>query len=283
MSSDGKGGLIIIGGHESWETESPILTAVAEAAGPEDGALVLVTVATHQPEKVAADYIDVFKSFGMGQTAVLDIRDRKQAYQPDQLAVLDRARAVFFAGGDQLRLSSQLGGTPILARIHEIFEQGGTIVGTSAGAAAMPEIMMIYGRSEQSLSLNDLYMAPGLGLISRVVIDSHFAERGRIGRLLLAVAQNPYNMGLGIDEDTAVVVENKYDLRVIGSGGVYIVDGQKITYSSLSERHPAGIVAVFGASLHLLGEGDCFNLRSRIPTVSPQEEAEALEAAGHAH
>ncbi len=281
MSSDGKGRLIVIGGHESWEEEAPILSAVAQAAGTEGGALVLVTVATYQPEKVAADYREVFGKFGIGQVNILDIRDRTQAFRPDHLALLERARVVFFSGGDQLRISSQLGGTPILVRIHEIFEEGGTIVGTSAGAAAMPETMMIYGRSEQSLSLNDLYMAPGLGFISRVVIDSHFAERGRVGRLLLAVAQNPYNMGLGIDEDTAVVVENKFDLRVVGSGGVYIVDGQKISYSSMSERHPSGVVAIFGAALHLLGDGDRFNLQSRIPTVSPQEREVAEESSVH--
>jgi cyanophycinase len=112
-------------------------------------------------------------------------------------------------------------------------------------------------------------MAPGLGLLKGVVIDSHFAERGRLGRLLGAVAQNPQNLGLGIDENTAIVVENDQRFRVIGGGAVYVIDGLRIGYSSLSEDDPGRSMSIFGLKLHVLAHGDAFDLRSRKP-VSPR-------------
>ncbi len=108
-------------------------------------------------------------------------------------------------------------------------------------------------------------MAPGLGFLPGVVIDSHFAERGRIGRLLGAVVQNPRNLGVGIDENTAIVVEGQQRFRTIGSGAVYVIDGTRISYSGLSERHPEGVVSIHDATLHILGEGDVFDLRERRP------------------
>jgi len=138
----------------------------------------------------------------------------------------------------------------------------------------MSEAMLISGPSDQSQEISALGMAPGLGLTHEIVIDSHFAERGRIGRLLGAVAQNPKNLGIGIDEDTAIIVEREERFRVRGSGAVYVVDGTEVDYSSLSEKNPEGILSVFGVRLHVLGDGDTYDLRNRQPII-PDEVQQA--------
>lgn len=122
---------------------------------------------------------------------------------------------MFFSGGDQLRISSQIGDTPVEERVREIHERGGLVAGTSAGASVMSETMLVKGTSGESHKIGDLHMAPGLGLVRDVIIDQHFAERGRFGRLFGAVAHNPRELGLGIDEDTAIVVEGER-FEVIG-------------------------------------------------------------------
>src|SRR5205823_1884326 len=134
----------------------------------------------------------------------------------------ERSPVVFFTGGDQVRITSQLADSPVFECISRLYRNGGTIVGTSAGAAAMPEIMLIGRRVDESNRVSTLGMAPGLGLIEGVIIDSHFAKRGRYGRLLGAVTENPHNLGIGIDEDTAIVVEAGTHFTVLGSGGVYV-------------------------------------------------------------
>ena len=135
--------------------------------------------------------------------------------------------------------------------------------------------MLISGVSDKTLEISAIGMAPGLRLLPDVVIDTHFAERGRIGRLVGAVAQNPANLGIGIDEDTAIIVNGEEDFLVIGSGGVYVVDGREISYSSLSEAKPIGAPSIFGVKLHILGEGDIFDLVAREPVFSGEElEAE---------
>jgi cyanophycinase len=178
---------------------------------------------------------------------------------------------LFFTGGDQLRITSQMGGSPLLERIFALHDEGAAIVGTSAGAAAMSETMLIGGPTNRSC-LSTLAMAPGLGLLKGVIVDSHFTERGRFARLMGAVAQNPHNLGIGIDEDTAVLVsENDEELTVLGSGAVYVIDGRGIRFTSLSERHPERILTVHDARVHVLGRGDRYNLKERRPIVPPPE------------
>lgn len=265
MSSRPKGSLIIIGGHEDKEDDCAILTEVARRARGKGGRLVIVTVATQLPEEVAAEYQEVFTRLGVKAVDALDIRTRAEAYDKAQVQKLADASVLFFTGGDQLRITSQIGDSQVFRCMHEIYQRGGTIVGTSAGAAAMPQTMLIGGASDESFRISALEMAPGLGLLPDAVIDSHFAERGRMGRLLGAVAQNPRNLGLGIDEDTAIVVDDNRSFTVLGSGAVYAVDGSGISYSSLSEENPAGIVSIDNVRLHVLGAGDHFDLQERHP------------------
>jgi cyanophycinase len=273
MKRSPAGSLIIIGGGEAKEDEPEILAEVAGRVG-RDGRLVVVTAATRKPEEVAATYREVFGACGVAKLGVLDIRTREQAADPAAVEALDDAAVIFFTGGDQLRITSQLGGTPVFQKMQALYERGGTIAGTSAGAAAMPSTMLISGTSDSSQSMGGLGMAPGLGFLDHVVIDSHFAERGRIGRLLGAVAQNPQNLGLGIDEDTAILVEGDGCFRVLGSGAVYVVDGTTMHYSSLSEERQEGVVTIHGVTLHVLGAGDCFDLRARRPLLDAPASGE---------
>ena len=269
MRTKPKGTLIVIGGHEDKDTrgEREILSEVAGRAKGQKGHLVIVTVATQYPKEVAAEYTAVFSELGVKIVDVFDIRSRDEAYAEDAVDKVRHASVVFFTGGDQLRITSQVGDSPVYRCLQELHEKGATIAGTSAGAAAMSETMLIGGAGDESNRVSTLGMAPGLGLMHDVVFDSHFAERGRFGRLLGAVAQNPRNLGIGLDEDTAIVIERDEAFRVLGSGAVYVFDGTQIPYSSLSEANPEGVLSVFGAKLHVLGRGDRFDLIARQPVI----------------
>jgi cyanophycinase len=261
------GPLIIIGGHEDKEGEKVILRAVAECL--EGGRLVLATIASHAPEGYFDTYQKAFASLGVTDLVELYVEDRAETHDDDKLALLDGAAGVFFSGGDQLRISSQIGDTPIEARIREIWSHGGVLAGTSAGASVMSDTMMVRGASAETHRIGDLRMAPGLGLVRDVIIDQHFAERGRIGRLLGAVAQSPRVLGVGIDEDTAIVVQGDA-FRVIGSGAVYVVDAEGVTASNIAEARTDNTLSMFDVRLHVLASGDGLDLVTRRPLGQPQ-------------
>ena len=261
-----EGPLIIIGGHEDKEGDKVILRAVAERLN--GGKLVLATIASRAPEGYLDSYRKAFAPLGVENLVELYVEDRATTHDPETLALLEGAAGVFFSGGDQLRISSQIGDTPIENRIREIWRNGGVLAGTSAGASVMSDTMMVRGSSAETHRIGDLQMAPGLGLVRDVIIDQHFAERGRIGRLLGAVAQSPRVLGLGIDEDTAIVLEGE-DFNVIGSGGVYVVDAEGVTASNIAEDKSEGALSMLDVGLHVLAEGDGFNLRTRRPHGQP--------------
>ena len=269
------GVLVIIGGHEAKEGRREVLREVARHL--RGGKLVLATVASHQPEGYFEGYQKGFEGLDVGELVELYVEERPEASSPEKLALFDGAAGVFFTGGDQLRITSQIGDTPVEARVREIFAAGGVIAGTSAGASVMCDTMLVKGTSEESYRVGDLRMAPGLGLISGVVIDQHFAERGRMGRLLGAVAHNPRALGIGIDEDTAIVVEGEHGrdqrLTVIGSGAVYVADASGVTHSNIAEARRAETLSLFGVHLHVLSAGDTFDLVTRRP-AAPSEDAE---------
>jgi cyanophycinase len=256
------GALVIIGGHEDKRNGCRILKEVAARA--HKSTLVVATVATEHPDEVWAEYRSVFKSLGVRSLSHLHVETRDDAFSEDKLKVLKGAGAVFFTGGDQLRITSRIGGAPICERIREIFDRGGVIAGTSAGASAMSETMLVSGPSDQSHRVDAVQMAPGLGLINGVIVDQHFAERGRLGRLVGAVAQNPRLLGVGIDEDTAVIAEADRFI-VIGRGAVYVIDGTRESYTNVSEEKPDSVMSVFDLRLHILSDGDRFELETRRP------------------
>ncbi|MFL5578369.1 MAG: cyanophycinase [Gemmatimonadaceae bacterium] len=273
QSARAKGVLLIIGGHEDRTGDKLILRHLAERVG--SGKLVVMTAASQVPDEVYGEYEPLFRGLGVKHVARLDVESRQEAKSERKLRALDEATAVFFTGGDQLKLTSQLGDTPIYERVREIYLRGGTIAGTSAGASVVCETMLVSGNGTESPKVrSSLRMAPGFGLIQGVIIDQHFAERGRIGRLLAAVAQNPRILGIGIDEDTAIVCEPDGRFRVLGSGAVCVADGADVTYSNLAEEDPDRVLSVFGVRLFQLSMGDEFDLATRTATSRPADEVE---------
>ncbi|UQN09715.1 cyanophycinase [Deinococcus sp. QL22] len=264
------GTLIIIGGHEDKDGKRLILHEVAKHL--RGGKLVLATVASHEPEGYFETYQKAFGALGVTEMTELYVQERAETLLPEKQALFDGAAGVFFSGGDQLRITSQIGDTPLEARVHEIFAAGGVIAGTSAGASVMSETMLVRGSSSESHRIGDLHMAPGLGLIRDVMIDQHFGERGRIGRLLGAVAHNPRMLGIGIDENTAIVV-HAGSFRVIGAGAVYVLDGAGVTYSNIADGGQNSALSLTDVRLHVLAHGDSFNLGTRRPNHAPDVES----------
>ena len=265
------GALIVIGGHEDKEGEKLILREVARRAGR--GKVVVATVASEEPQEYWKIYERVFRGLGVPHVYHLDVESRAEAKSDRKVAILDDATVVFFTGGDQLKITSRLGDSPIYERLCEIFsEEGGTIAGTSAGASMMCETMLVRGNEELSARLGaPLVMAPGLGFVRNAIIDQHFAQRGRIGRLLGAVAHNARVLGIGIDENTAAVFENGH-FDVIGENAVYIVDGSSASYSNIAELEEDHALSLFDVRLHVLSHGDRFYLDKRLARGTPKRE-----------
>ena len=273
-----KGRLLIIGGHEDKEGEKRILRELAELVG--DGKLVVATLASESPDEMWETYEPVLRGLGIPHVYHLNIEDREDASSVRVMRILDDATAVFFTGGDQLKITSMIGDTPAFSRIHEILIDGGTIAGTSAGASVMSETMMVGGNGSSSYRINEgLRLAPGFGFAKDMVIDQHFAERGRVGRLLGVVGQNPRVIGVGIDENTAIVMRPHRDFKVIGEGAVTVLDGKSVTHTNIAEDDTGDTMSVFGVTLHLLGQGDAFDLRTRKPRDLPSESEEGAEHA----
>lgn len=260
-----EGSLIIIGGAEDKKGEKNILKEVCSKLDKDNDELVIATVATDSPAEAGAQYRNIFEELGVKKVSVLNVNFREDAYFNDNISMVERAALIFFTGGDQLKITSMLGGTPLYNSFSRGYEKGCVYVGTSAGASVMSDIMVVEGPDEESPKKCTLKMAPGLGLIKGVIIDQHFAQRGRIGRLLVGVAENPQSLGIGIDEDTAIMVNKEGVFQVIGSGAVYILDGSTITRTNVSEQFQNEILSIFDVKMHVLKSGDRFDLNVRKP------------------
>ena len=268
--------LIIIGGKEDRSSDKVILGEIAKRVG--SGKLVVSTVAMPTPPNgLFEEYEKAFRLLGVKHVFKLEIREREEATRDSKVRILDDAQAVFFTGGDQVKITSQIGDTAIFSRVQEIYENGGLISGTSAGAAIMSETMLVEGGEEESHVIGGaMRMAPGLGFIAGVIIDQHFTERGRIGRLMGAVAQNPKNLGIGIDEQTAIVVERGRSFYVIGSGAVYVLDGSTVSYSNIAQEALKKTLSIHDVVIHVLSQGDQFDLETRRPGQMTGRAAEKL-------
>jgi cyanophycinase len=194
--------------------------------------------------------------------APLHVPSRAAARSPALVRAVRQASGVFFTGGDQLRITALLGGTPLERALRRAFRAGCLVAGTSAGASAASTTMIVGGQAEVAPQRSAIRLAPGLGLLPGVVVDQHFAERGRIGRLLAALAQNPRALGLGLDEDTAAEVRAGR-LRVLGSGAATVCDAAGTALTNVSETGPHRVLALSGVRLHVLPEGYGFDLRRR--------------------
>lgn len=265
-SSKTRGQLIIIGGAEDKEGDCKILREFVRRAGGINARIVVMTVATELPREVGENYIKVFERLGAEDVRIVDTVNREDASSSTYLEAIEKATGVFFTGGDQARITSILKDTQLDAAIHRRYSEGIVVGGTSAGAAMMPDVMIVEGDSETNPRVNVVQMGPGMGFLPGVVIDQHFLQRGRLGRLISALAQQPAVLGFGIDENTAIVV-NDDKFEVIGEGAVTVVDESGITHSNIGEILKDEALAVCGARLHILPHGYKFDLKTRKPIV----------------
>jgi cyanophycinase len=264
------GNLIIIGGAEDKEGKKEILNRVCNSIDKDKDILLIATIATEYPKEVAAKYKEVFGELKVKNMKVLDISERTDAFDQINVELIKEAALIFFTGGDQLRITSLMGGTPTYNALKEVCHKGTFIVGTSAGASVMSDTMIVEGKDEDSPRKCTLKMSPGFGLIKDVIIDQHFAQRGRFGRLLTGIAQNPEILGIGIDENTGIIVNKAGTIQVIGEGAVYFVDGSTITYTNVSELRSDEILSMHNVKLHILTDGNKFNLIKKLPFEEEQ-------------
>ncbi len=264
---ESRGQLVIIGGAEDKEGECKILREFVRRAGGVNARIVVMTAATELPREVGENYIRVFDRLGVEDVRIVDTVIREDATSSTALEAIHKATGVFFTGGDQSRITSILRDTELDAAIHKRFSEGIVVGGTSAGAAVIPDMMIVEGESETHPRVEVVQMGPGMAFLPGVVIDQHFLQRGRLGRLLSALAQQPAVLGFGIDENTAMLV-NGDEFEVVGEGAVTVVDESEITYTNIGEILKDEALAVCGAKLHVLPEGYRFNLKTRKPIFS---------------
>jgi cyanophycinase len=259
-----KSTLIAIGGGEV--TGEPLNQVLSNLGKKSDPRVVIMTVATSEPEEAADKYNSLFRSNGIKHVSVVNIDRRDEAFDADSLKKLSTADGVFFTGGDQLNITSLLGGSPLHEMIEERYREGVLIAGTSAGAAMMSGSMIIGGKSDTAPRVSGVEIAPGMNLIDGTIMDSHFSERGRHGRLLTAIAHFPQLLGIGVDEATCAVFTNG-SFKVAGEGSVTVVDGSQMRHSDLPYKKDSETVGMFGVCVHVLPAGYSFKLQERTPAA----------------
>jgi cyanophycinase len=266
--------LLAIGGAEDQEHESEILKRFVELSGGDDAEIVIMTVATDIVTDTIKDYRKVFRRLGASHVKGFDISAREDTASKRGFALIEKASGLFFTGGAQLDIASLLGGTEMLRLIQDRHSQGCVIAGTSAGAAMMSSSMLISGKPEDTPRFGNVEIGPGLDFIKETIIDTHFSQRGRCGRLMTAVAHYPQNIGLGIDEDTAILV-NGTDFRVLGRGSVIVVDGGSMTHSNLSDLEHGEPLELHDITLHVLPPGARFDLKKQRPILDRRKRKAA--------
>jgi cyanophycinase len=258
------GQLLIIGGAEDKENDRTILREFVRRAGGLQARIAVMTVATGLPGEVGEQYLSLFEKLGVADVRVVDTARREDASDPKAIEAIGQATGVFFTGGNQARITECLKDTELDAMLHQRYVQGLVIAGTSAGAAMMPEMMIVEGEGETNPRMEVAKMDRGMGFLPGVVIDQHFAQRGRLGRLVSAVVQQPVVLGFGIDENTAIAV-NGNEVEVIGEGAITVIDVASIQHTNIHETLRDESIALCGAKLHILPHGYKFDLVKRQP------------------
>ncbi len=257
-----RGFIIPIGGGEDRVKERHIHRRFVDLAGAAGADIVVIPTASEM-ESTGPDYNRIFRDLGAAVVDFLPIAKRADCDNPRYLDMLDRATGIFLTGGNQLRLSTILGGTAIAQRIRKRNAAGVTVAGTSAGASIMSEHMIAGGDSNSIPAEGAVSLAPGLGLTNAVIIDQHFTQRNRLGRLLAAASYNPFLIGLGIDEDTAAFIGPDGVFEVVGSGTVTVVDASGLTHSSMWEASRGQALSLLGLKVDVMSEGCRYDLTGR--------------------
>jgi cyanophycinase len=261
-----RGWIVPIGGAENKENDRRILERFVRVSGGEDADIVVIPTASRVHE-TGARYEQVFQELGAARVTVMDFDTRRDCKEAGRLQRIEEASGIFFTGGNQLRLTALLGGTAVAKLIRLRNARGVTVGGTSAGASILSEHMIAAGDEGSSVIAGSVRLAPGLGLTNRFIIDQHFRQRDRLGRLLTALAYNPFAVGIGLDEDTAAFIGPDETVEVEGSGGATIVDGAEVSYSSIDSAEEGQPVCMLGLRLHVLVAGATYNLHTRVATA----------------
>ncbi|MBI4951852.1 MAG: cyanophycinase [Myxococcales bacterium] len=263
-----RGLLMAIGGAEDKLGSRLVLSELVARAGGRGAVIAVFPTASQMPGELGDTYTAIFRD--LGATAhVVQIDSRADGEAPAHLELLSHVSAIFFTGGAQGRIVTLLGGTPLATAIRRAHRRGVLVAGTSAGASVVCEHMIAQGKRGYAPRRESVTLAPGFGLTKRLIIDQHFAQRHRIGRLFSAVALNPYLIGVGIDEDTAITLDAQDHLRVLGRGTVTVIDGAKILYTDIHETPGARPAALLGLQVHVLTPGCGFDVHPRRPVWPP--------------
>lgn len=275
-----KGKLISIGGAEDKGTEPEpnfiqknnlnffslqILSRIMHEAGGHDANIEVITSASSIPEEIGQNYLDAFHKLGCTNIHIMNIRNREDAMKPEMVQRIKNCDSVMFSGGNQLRLSSIFGGTEFLEILNERYEteEKFIIAGTSAGAMAMSNTMIYQGNSSEALFKGEVKITTGLAFIKDVIIDSHFVTRGRFGRLTQAVASNPSCLGIGLGEDTGVLISEGRYMEAVGSGLVIIIDGHNIRHSNIADLKEGSPLSIENLIVHVMAKGNHYDLKTR--------------------
>lgn len=272
-----KGYLIAVGGSEDKGEdeilkknkvdffEQGILKQIVELAGKKGKPRIeIITTASSIPDEVGATYKRAFKKLGVEDAGHMKIQSRQEADNPKFLERIEKCSGVLFSGGDQLKLCSILGGTDLMDIIQDRYEdEPFVIAGTSAGAAAMSNSMMSGGNEARAYLKGEVQLTIGFGLLRDIIIDTHFDARGRFGRLIQAIAAQPGSIGVGLDEDTGVVIERGHKLKAIGSGSVVVIDGAYVTHNNIADIRDGMPLSISNVQVHVMTNSDIFDVASR--------------------
>jgi len=263
VDDDGQRGWIIpVGGAEDKVRGREILKRFLKVSGGSDARIAVIPTASALPD-TGMRYVTLFRDLGARDAMSLNYAERSDAGNPAWAAFLETCTGIFLTGGNQLRISTILGGTPVAKSIRRLSAAGVTVGGTSAGAAILSEHMIAFGKSGATPKAGMSSLAPGFGLTNRVIIDQHFRQRDRLGRLLTALAYNPFAVGIGLDEDTAAFLDPDEVLHVVGAGAITVVDVAALGHSSISTVAEGKPVCLTNVRLHILTHGATFDFHTR--------------------
>ena len=266
-----RGYIVAVGGAEDKMGPAEILRRFVDVAGGKAARIAIIPTASRLAD-TGKRYEKLFKGIGVEEARAIPFAERADGSRDEWLRMLEAASGVFFTGGSQLRISTILGGTPVAKAVRRMNARGVAVGGTSAGAAVLSEHMIASGDEGATPKIGMTTLAPGFGLTNRVIIDQHFRQRDRLGRLLTALAYNPFAVGVGLDEDTAAFINPDRVIEVVGTGAITLVDASALGHSSVASEDRGKPICLTNIRVHVLTHGATYNLETREATPPTSEE-----------